>query len=231
MNLRPALLPTLFALSALVAPAADNQLTAAEKSAGWQLLFDGKTPSFRGYKKDKLPAKWKAVDGTLRVTKDGEGGDIVTLDQYTNFEFAYDWLASEGANSGVMYHCTEDHDYPWQTGPEMQVLDNQRHQDGKNPLTSAGSLYAVRAINLDVVRPAGQWNHAKIVCKGTRIEHWLNGFKVVDIDTASDDFKKAKDASKWKDAPDYATRPTGFIALQDHGDEVWFRDLKVRKID
>lgn len=211
--------------------AVHNTLSDEEKSGGWTLLFDGKEAKFRGFKKDKLPSKWKVVDGTLTVSKEGDGGDIVTLEQYANFEFACDWRATEGANSGIMYRCDEHHDYPWQTGPEMQVLDNQRHQDGKSPLTSAGSLYAVKAIDKDVIRPAGEWNHAKVVCKGSRIEHWMNGFKVVDMDLNSEEFKKAKAASKWKDAADYATLSSGFIALQDHGDEVAFRNIKVRRLD
>ena len=211
--------------------AAQNQLTAAEKDAGWELLFDGKVAKLRGFKKDKIPAKWTIADGTLSVgTGEGEGGDLVTLDQYTNFEFAVDWKAAPGANSGVMYRCTEDKNYPWETGPEMQILDNNKHQDGKKPETSAGSLYAVRAISHDVTRPAGEWNHAKVVCNGTRIEHWLNGFKVVDMDLSSEEFKKARDAGKWKGSVDYASRATGHVALQDHGDQVWFRNIKVRKL-
>jgi type 1 glutamine amidotransferase len=211
--------------------AAQNVLTEAEKEAGWELLFDGKELKMRGFKKDKLPGKWKVADGTLSISAgEGEGGDIVTIDQYTNFEFAVEWKASPGANSGIMYRCTEDKNYPWETGPEMQILDNNKHQDGKNPLTSAGSLYAVKAIAHDVTRPAGEWNRAKVVCNGSRIEHWLNGYKVVEMDLSSDEFKTLRDASKWKGAADYATRATGHVALQDHGDQVWFRNIKVRKL-
>lgn len=212
-----------------VAP--QNQLSDAEKAAGWELLFDGKTVNMRGFKKDKLPAKWSVDNGTLMIRGgEGEGGDVITLDQYTNFEFSVDWKATPGANSGIMYRATEDKNYPWETGPEMQILDNSGHRDGKEPKTSAGALYAIRAIAHDVTRPAGEWNHAKVVCNGTRIEHWLNGFKVVEMDLASDEFKKERDSSKWKDMPDYATRMTGHIALQDHGDQVWFRNIKVRKL-
>ncbi|MEK6702809.1 MAG: family 16 glycoside hydrolase [Planctomycetota bacterium] len=214
-----------------------NVLTDDEKSQGWELLFDGKTsPKLRGWKKDKLPGSWKFDDGTLHVVKSpdhagGEdAGDICTLDQYKNFEFECEWKVGQGGNSGIMYHCTEDHTYPWETGPEMQILDDERHQDGKKPQTTAGSMYDIFAPAVDSARPPGEWNRARIVCKGTRVEHWLNGFKVVDTDTAGKEFTDAKAKSKWPGMPDYATRPSGFIALQDHGDEVAFRNIKVRKL-
>lgn len=213
--------------------AAHNTLSSDEQAAGWKLLLDGKTAQFRGFKKEKLPASWK-VDGGMLMLVPGLGGDdrgdIVTLDQYQDFEFACDWRVDKGGNSGIMYRCTEDKTYPWETGPEMQILDNTGHQDGKKKQTSAGSLYDLLPCAYDVVRPAGEWNHAMIRVKGTRVEHWLNGFKVVECDLASEDYKKAHAASKWTKMPDFATRAKGFIALQDHGDPVWFRDIKVREL-
>lgn len=209
-----------------------NTLSAQESKEGWKLLFDGKTTSaWHGYKKDAFPTEgWIVQDGALVHAGGKGGGDIITNDSYQDFEFACDWKVAKGGNSGIMYHCTEDRNYPWETGPECQILDDANHQDGKKPKTRAGTLYDVLACNADVSRPAGEWNTARVVVKGTRIEHWLNGFKVVDIDTASDDYKKAIAESKWANAADYNKRPKGGIALQDHGDEVQFRNIKVRSL-
>jgi type 1 glutamine amidotransferase len=209
-----------------------NTLTEAEKAAGWKLLFDGSTAKgWHGFKSDKFPDQnWTIQDGTLWRRPGSEGKDIVTDGDYADFEFACDWKVNKGGNSGIMYRCTEDHDYAWQTGPEMQILDDGVHADGKKPKTRAGTLYDVVACAFDVARPAGEWNHARIVVKGTHIEHWLNGFKVVDIDTTSETYKTALTESKWTKYPDFNTRPKGRIALQDHGDEVWFRDIKVHDL-
>lgn len=206
-----------------------NTLTDQEKADGWELLFDGtKPPALRGFKKDHLPARWKVENGTITLAKgDGEGGDIVTLGEYSDFEFAVDWRVEKGGNSGIMYHSTEDHNYPWETGPEMQILDNANHNDGKKAKTSAGALYDVKECAFDVARPAGEWNSARVVCKGTRVEHWLNGKLVVEVDTASEDYKQRFKQSKFTGMPDYNTRPKGHIALQDHGDIVSFRNIKV----
>lgn len=214
------------------ADAAANTLTDAEKAGGWTLLFDGKsTTNWRGYKKTEFPKEgWSVTNGILKHEGGKGGGDIVTDGEYDNFELAIDWRVAEGANSGIIYRCTEDHDYPWQTGPEMQILDDARHADGKKPKTRAGTLYDISPCAFDVSRPAGEWNHARLVANGTKVQHWLNGFKVVDIDTASEDFKKAREASKWKDAKDYNTKTTGHIDLQDHGDTVEFRNIKVRRL-
>lgn len=209
-----------------------NQLTDLERSQGWSLLFDGKsTENFRLYKGEKFPENgWVVKDGVMWRQAGESIGDIVTKSEYADFEFACDWKVAKGGNSGVMYHTTEDHTYPWETGPEMQILDDGIHEDGKKDKTRAGTLYDVVACAYDVSRPAGQWNHARIVVQGTHIQHFLNDFKVVDSDASSDEYKKALAASKWTKYPDYNTRKTGHIALQDHGDEVMFRDIKVREL-
>jgi len=209
-----------------------NTLSDQEIAEGWQLLFDGtKPPLMRGFKKDHLPSRWKVQNGTLTLTKgEGEGGDIVTNDQYADFEFAVDWRVEKGGNSGIIYRSTEDKNYPWETGPEMQILDNAHHNDGKKPKTSAGALYDVKECAFDVARPAGEWNSARVVIKGTRVEHWLNGFRVVETDTASEDYKARFKASKFPGMPDYNSRPAGHITLQDHGDVVSFRNIKVRDL-
>lgn len=212
---------------------APNTLSDAEKAAGWTLLFDGKsTPAFRGFKKDAFPTQgWEVADGAIHVKAKGNGGDIITKDQYEDFEFAFDWKVAAGANSGVMYLVTEgSHDYPWRTGPEYQVLDNKGHVDGKEPKTSAASCYALYAPAKDVTKPIGEWNAGKIVKKGKHIEHWLNGVKACEYEIGSDAWKKQVAASKFKDMPDYGTNAKGHIDLQEHGDDVWYRNIKVRVV-
>ncbi len=210
-----------------------NTLTDAEKKAGWTLLFDGQSlEHFRGYKKPAMPdAGWAVKDGTLWRPPGQGGGDIITREKYQDFEFACDWKVSPKGNSGIIYRCTEEHDYCWMTGLEMQILDDAGHGDGLKPNTRAGSLYDLVPCPPGIVRPAGEWNTSKVVCKGTTIEHWLNGVKVVDTDITSDKYKEAWRQSKWPSMPDTGTRLRGHIALQDHGDEVWFRNIKVRPLD
>jgi hypothetical protein len=216
------------------APApAQNQLSAAEKSEGWVLLFDGKdTKNFRGFKKAEIPGSWQVQDGCIVFTKkEGAGGDIMTKDQWDNFEFQADWNVSEGGNSGMMWHVTEEGTYPWETGPEMQILDDAKHADGKSRLTSAGSCYALYAAPEGVVKPAGQWNTARITCVGSKVTLTLNGTKVVEFDTASDEYKERLKKSKFASMPMFGTKTKGHVALQDHGDVVKFRNIKVRPLD
>ena len=129
-----------------------------------------------------------------------------------------------------MYRVGEDKTYPWETGPEMQILDNERHADGKSPLTSAGSLYALIACGHDVIRPAGEWNSARIVVRGSHVEHWMNGWKVVDYELDSPAWKELVAKSKFNSMPAFGTLASGGITLQDHGDDVWFRNLKVLRL-
>jgi lysophospholipase L1-like esterase/type 1 glutamine amidotransferase len=207
-----------------------NTLSEGEKQAGWELLFDGSKTTMRGFKKDAMPTEgWVMKDGELVHEKGKGGGDIVTPAEYADFEFAVDWKSTEGANSGIIYRSTEDHGYSWETGMEMQILDDARHNDGKNPLTRAGTLYALFPTAVDVARPPGEWNHARVLCRGKHIEHWLNGWKVVDVDLDSAAYKEAHDKSKFAKMADFGTRAGGHIALQEHGgDGVAFRDIKVR---
>lgn len=211
-----------------------NHLTQEEAAAGWKLLFDGNDvqQQWRGYKMETFPKGWLVRDGVLvRDPSAGQGvGDIVTKQEFGDFEFSIDWKVNKGGNSGIMYRCDEKHDYPWQTGPEMQILDDSGHADGKKEKTRAGTLYDLYPCAFDVCRPAGEWNSARVVCRGTKVEHWLNGFKVVDVDTASDGYKAAKAASKWAKSADHNSLLRGRIALQDHGDEVRFRNIKVREL-
>lgn len=209
-----------------------NTLSPAERAAGWTLLFDGTTTAnWRGYKKPAFPDSGWAVDGGTLWRKPGKGGgDIVSAEQYADFELALDYKVAKGGNSGVIYRATEDHDYCWETGPELQILDDSAHGDSNKGKTRAGAMYDLVALAHDVARPAGEWNSFRVVCQGTRVEHWVNGFKVVDVDTASPEFKAALAQSKWTKYPDFLTRTKGHVALQDHGDEVRFRNIKIRPI-
>lgn len=185
---------------------------------------------WRGFKKADLPSGWQVLDGAL--TRVGPGGDIITREQYESFELTLDWKISPGGNSGIFFHVVEDsaNNYVWSTGPEMQVLDNRGHADGKTPNTSAASNFALHAPSQDVTKPVGEWNSARLLVDGPHVEHWLNGVKVVEYELWSDDWKQRVQASKFKSVPGYGSARSGHIALQDHGDWVAFRNIKIRRI-
>jgi hypothetical protein len=206
-----------------------NVLSAAEKAAGWKPLFDGATThGWRGYQKKKIPSGWVVEDGTL--TRAAAGGDIISEKQYRDFELALEWKISEGGNSGIMFHVTEGADATYETGPEMQVLDDARHADGHSRLTSAGSAYGLYPAPAGIVRPAGEWNQVRLLAKGHHVEHWLNGVKVVEYELESPDWEAKVAASKFKQWPGYGRALKGHIALQDHGDRVWYRSIKIREL-
>ncbi len=235
MKLTVALLVGAALAATLVAadPRPANTLAAGEAEAGWVLLFDGKsTDQFRGYRQPDFPTQgWAVVDGTLQRVAGPAGGDIITREQYGDFEFVCEWRIAPGGNSGIIYRCTEDHMYPWETGPEMQILDDEAHGDGASPRTRAGSLYDLFPCAEAAVKPAGEWNEVRIIAKGPHIQQFLNGVKVVDIRLDSEEYREAHAASKWTAMPDFGKRARGHIALQDHGDEVWFRNIRVRSLD
>ncbi len=208
---------------------ARNTLTPAERAAGWRLLFDGRTTAgWRGFRRDTMPSGWQVVDGALtRVTP---GGDIVTVDTFASFELALDWKVAPGGNSGIFFHVTEDAAAVYETGPEMQVLDDAGHADGRSRLTAAGANFALHPAPPGVVRPAGEWNHARIVVTGAHVEHWLNGVKVVEYELWTPDWEARVKASKFAQWPGYGRARTGHIALQDHGDRVAYRDIKIRSL-
>jgi len=210
-------------------PAVHNTLTAAERDDGWRLLFDGATlDGWRGYGSEDVPAGWSVKDGTLQL--DGGGGDIITRDEFANFELALDWRIGAGGNSGIFYLTALGSDAIFMSAPEMQVLDDAGHPNGQNPLTAAGSNFGLYAAPPGIVRPAGEWNQARIVVEGDRVEHWLNGTKVVEYTLGSAEWADLVKNSKFDDWPEYGTARSGHIGLQDHGDPVWYRDIKIRAI-
>lgn len=234
--MKPTLLTCLALAGALAVPAlraqsaAPNTLTDAEKKDGWKLLFDGQDAGahFRGYKKDKLPDGWKAEDGAL--VRHG-GGDIITKDQYENFEFSIEWKISEGGNSGIMFKVQETDGPPWRTGPEAQVQDNVK---GKDP-QKAGWMYALYPASEDTTKPAGEWNHFVLKCqrtaKGTYLcEHWMNGTKYVTYEIGSDDWNEKVAKSKFGKMEGFGKHDKGHICLQDHSDLVSFRNIKIREL-
>jgi len=188
------------------------------------------TPTWRGFKSDALPAGWMMSDeGVLTHTKGG--GDVITEKEYENFVLELDWKISKGGNSGIFFHVSEDHDYVWLGGPEMQVLDNEAHANGLKPETSAGANYALHAPCEDVTKPIGEWNHIKLVVDGPHVEHWMNDTKLLAYELWSDDWKARVAASKFKDMPPYGLGKTGHIALQDHGDIVSFRNITITPLN
>jgi hypothetical protein len=207
--------------------AAVNTLTAAEKAAGWRLLFDGKgLEGWRAYEAGKPVAGWAVVDGAL--TRVGPGGDIVTSGTYRNFELALEWNVEPGGNSGVFYRAAPGSEWIYHSAPEMQVLDDERHADGKSPLTSAGANYGLHPAPRGVVKPAGQWNRVRLVVNGNHVEHWLNGQKIVEYELGSADWLALVAKSKFAEWPEYGKATEGFIGLQDHGNRVAYRNIKIR---
>ena len=210
-------------------PAPGAGLSSADRAAGWTILFDGvSVAAWRGYKQSTLPVGWSVVDGAL--TRTGPAGDIVTRSEYTNFELTLEWKISPGGNSGIMYRVTEDNEAPYESGPEMQVLDDTKHPDGASRLTSAGACYGLYPGPAGVVKPAGEWNRVRIVVVGSHVEHWLNGVKVVEYTLGSPEWQAKVAASKFSQWPGYGRAARGRIALQDHGDEVAYRDIRIREL-
>jgi hypothetical protein len=221
--------------------AAPNTLTAAEVTEGWTLLFDGKTTDmWRGYNKTDFPKGWIIEDNSIRCLgsgkgEAGQGGDIITKEKYKNFELSLDWKISDGGNSGIFYLAQEIPGEPiWKSAPEMQVLDNIKHPDAKLGVDGnrqAGSLYDLIPAKPQNAKPVGEWNTVRImVYKGT-VVHYMNGVKVLEYHLWTDDWNKMCANSKFKDYKWFVDTATeGYIGLQDHGDDVWYRNIKIKKL-
>jgi hypothetical protein len=210
---------------------------AAQGQAGWKPLFDGKTLNgWRGYKKSGAEGlRWRAVDGNLTLPpaagKDTRGAlDIITADKYGDFELQWEWKISPGGNSGVKYLVLEDMDAA--IGHEYQVIDDSKHPDAKlRDNRRTGSLYDALAAPAAKTKPVGEYNQSRILVRGKHVEHWLNGEKILEYELESPALEKAKAESKFKSVARWGTKVRGHLLFQDHGDQVSYRNIKVRDLD
>ncbi len=208
---------------------APNTLSDAEVDAGWRLLFDGESlDGWRRYDGEPMTGGWAVEDGMLTHVRGGR--DIVHEDELEDFELYLEWRVSEGGNSGIFYRAALGEQAIFHSAPEMQVLDDARHRDGASPLTSAGANYGLHPAPRGIVNPAGEWNSVRIVVRGSAVEHWLNGTKIVAYELGSPGWSELVANSKFVEWPNYGKAERGHIGLQDHGDRVWYRNIKIREV-
>jgi hypothetical protein len=207
-----------------------TSLTAEQRAAGWRPLFDGtNTSAWRGYRSQTFPAGWRIVDGVL--TKSEAVGDIITKDQFENFQLALDWKLSAKGNAGIFYRGTEEYDHIYWSAPEYQLLDDAGHEDAKNRLTAAGANYSITPAPAGIVKPAGEWNSTLIVVNGNTVQHWLNGQKLLEYEIGSPDWVTKVKASKFNDYPNYGRAKRGHIAIQgDHEGTLSLRNIRIREL-
>ncbi|MCX7820000.1 MAG: DUF1080 domain-containing protein [Kiritimatiellae bacterium] len=211
-----------------------NQLTPEEQAQGWRLLFDGRSlDAWKSLHKPEIPPGWVVTNGTLTILKSSKAGDLITKERFSNFEFCFEFRLTPGANSGVKYLIDPSRAQGGHgVGPEYQVLDDQRHPDAKlraDGSRTTAALYDVLPAAKDKpLRPPGEWNEGRIVVKGRHVEHWLNGVKVLEYERGSEAFRAAVAKSKFSKMADFAEWADGHLLLQDHNDEVSYRNLKIR---
>jgi len=210
----------------------DNVLTDKEKKAGWVLLFDGKT--MNGWKpyQGREQEGWSVVNGELFCKEEGpkKRADLITEQMYDNYELSVDWKISPKHNSGIVYRCTEENGASYESGPEYQLIDDAGYPSKLQDKQLSGANYDMNPPSVQVVKPIGEFNNTRIVVNKAHVEHWLNGVKVVEYELWTPEWEKTKAGSKWKDVKQYGMSKTGYIALQDHGGGVTFKNIKLRKL-
>ena len=228
----------LFFLVSYKTSTGDNTLTKQEQEEGWVLMFDGlTTEGWRGYNQENLQDGWGVQEGTLMSV--GKGSDqsgylLYEKEQFCNFELKLDWKIGEGGNSGILYHTIDGEQYPkpYETAPEYQLIDDLGYPKKLERWQKTGADYGMHPADPDklIIKPAGEWNSARIVFNGGHVEHWLNGEKVVEFEAWTDEWNALVSEGKWKDYPQYGLSKCGYMVLQDHGSYVWFRNIKVRHL-
>ena len=205
--------------------------SATEAAGSWRTLFDGKSlNAWRGYKGAPVPSGWRVENGAL--VKDAPVEDLVTKDEFGDFELEVEWRIGEAGNSGILYRGSEEYDHIYWSAPEYQLLDDEKASDNKSRLTCAGAAYALYPSPPGHLKPVGQWNATRIVARGAHVEHWLNGAKLVEYELWSPDWEAKVQASKFKDWPNYGRAKRGHIALQgDHSGTLGFRNIRIRELN
>lgn len=223
-------LPMVVMLLTALGSSAACQLSQTDRDAGWRPLFDGTTlTGWREYKGTTAPAGWFVRDGALMKTQGTR--DIMTVEQFGDFELAFDWKIATGGNAGVFYRGTEEYDHVYWSGPEYQLLDDPNAADGRSRLTSAGSAFGLYPSPPGILKPAGEWNATRIVARGAHVEHWLNGTKLLEYELWSPDWEAKLQASKFRVWPNYGRAKRGHIAIQgDHSGELALRNVLIREI-
>ena len=201
-----------------------------DDTSGWHSLIDTTaTAGWRGYRSDSLPSAWHLVGDTL--TKSVGSDDIITRERYGDFELELDWKLSAGGNAGIFYRATEEYDHIYWSAPEYQLLDDARHPDGRSRLTAAGSAYGLYPSPAGVVKPAGEWNHTRIIARGAHVEHWLNGEKLLEYELWSPDWQSRVAKSKFGEWPNYGRAHSGYIGIQgDHNGTLELRNIRIRPL-
>ncbi len=222
---------TFYAVFAVLIIAGATLPGEAQKSTTkWHVLFDGTSlDAFRGYKTDKVPSGWRIANGEL--VKDAPVGDIVSKDEFGDFELEVEWKIGEAGNSGIFYRGTEEYDHIYWSAPEYQLLDDIKATDNKTRLTCAGAAYALYPSPAGHLKPVGEWNRTRIVAKGSHVEHWMNGVKLVEYELWSPDWEGKVKASKFAAYPNFGRAKKGHIAFQgDHTGALAFRNIRVREL-